>query len=125
MPIYLSSGHSPDLVVVGAHEKIGNTGTHHAHNPLVEVLGLGVGDAVLDSGIDHTVDTLDLVLLGKHGDVVLERVGNPLALATDVGDTLVLVPIIFLGKSLVDAVIEVLVVGEDNVATNIVKLQLC
>lgn len=33
------------------------------------------------------------------------------------------VPVVLLGESLVDAVIEVLVVGEDNVATDIVQLE--
>lgn len=122
---HLLGGHSPDLVVVGSHEEIGDTSTHHADNPLIEVLGLGVGHAVFNSGINHAVNALDLVLLGKHGDVVLEGVGNPEALHADVGDTLVLVPVLILGKGLVDAVIEVLVVGEDNVTTDIVKLQLC
>jgi hypothetical protein len=64
-----------------------------------------------------------LVLLRKHGDVVLERVGNPKALVADVWDTLVGVPVIVTGESLVDAVVEVLVVGEDNVAADIVKLE--
>ena len=32
------------------------------------------------------------------------------------------VPVVLLGEGLVDAVIEVLVVGEDNVAADIVKL---
>jgi ABC-type hemin transport system substrate-binding protein len=34
----------------------------------------------------------------------------------------VLVPVIFLGQGLVNAVVEVLVVGEDDVAANIVEL---
>jgi hypothetical protein len=46
-----------------------------------------------------------------------------LALAANVGDTLVRVPVIGFGESLVDAVVEVLVVGENDVATNIVELQ--
>lgn len=33
------------------------------------------------------------------------------------------VPVIVLGEGLVDAVVEVLVVGEDNVATDVVQLQ--
>jgi hypothetical protein len=33
------------------------------------------------------------------------------------------VPVLVLGEGLVDAVIEVLVVGEDNVATDIVQLE--
>lgn len=63
-------------------------------------------------------------MLGKHGNVVLEGVGNPLALAANVGDTLVGVPVVVLGESLVDAVVEVLVVGEDDVTTNIEELRL-
>lgn len=120
--LYLGGRYSPDLVVVGAHEEVGNTNAHHADNPLIEVLGLGVGHASLQSGIDHAVNAPDLLLLGKHGDVVLERVGNPFALATNVGDTLVGVPIVILGESLVNAVVEVFVVGENNVATDVVQL---
>ena len=119
---YLGGGHSPDLVVVRSHEQVGQTSTHHADDPLVEVLGLHVGDASLKGGIDHAINALDLLLLGKHGDVVLEGVGDPFVLATDVGDTLVAVPVVILGEGLVDAVIEVLVVGEDNVTTDVVEL---
>jgi hypothetical protein len=120
--IYLGGGNGPDLVVVGSHEEVGNTGTHHAHNPLIEVLGLGVGNTGLKGSIDHAINALDLLGLGQHGDVVLEGVGNPLLQAANVGDTLVGEPILIPGESLVDAVIEVLVVGEDNVATDIVQL---
>jgi hypothetical protein len=120
---YLGGGHSPDLEVVGSHEKVGDTGTHHANNPLVKGLRLGVGDTSLKSGVNHAIDALDLLLLGKHGNVVLERIGDPLALAANVGDTLVSVPIILLGKRLVNAVVEILVVGEDDVTTDIVKLR--
>jgi hypothetical protein len=45
-----------------------------------------------------------------------------LLLAANVGDTLVGEPILILGESLVDAVVEVLVVGKDNVTTDIVEL---
>jgi hypothetical protein len=45
-----------------------------------------------------------------------------LFLATDIGDTLVSVPVIILGESLIDAVVEVLVVGEDDVTTDVVEL---
>jgi hypothetical protein len=119
---YLGGGNGPDLVVVRTHEKVGDTSTHHADDPLVEVLGLVVGNASLKSSIDHAVNALDLLRLGKHGDVVLEGVRDPFFLATNVGDTLVGEPVLILGKSLVDAVVEVLVVGEDNVATDIVQL---
>lgn len=120
---YLGGGHSPDLEVVGSHEQVGETDTHLAENPLIEGLGLGTGDTCLQGSIDQAVNALDLLLLGKHGDVVLEGVGNPLLLAADVRDTLVGVPVVLLGESLIDAVVEVLVVGENDVATNIVQLE--
>lgn len=119
---YLSGGNSPDFEVVWAHEKVGKTDTHLTENPLVKGLGLCVGDASFQSSVDHTLNAANLLLLGKHGDVVLERVGNPLALATDVGDTLVSVPVVGLGESLVNAVVEVLVMRENNVTTDIVQL---
>jgi hypothetical protein len=120
---YLGGGNGPDLVVIGTHKQVGDTSTHHTDDPLVEVLGLGAGNASLHGSIDHAVNALDLLSLGQHGDVVLEGVGDPLLLAADVRDTLVGVPVVLLRESLIDAVIEVLVVGEDNVTTNIVQLE--
>ena len=120
---YLGGRHSPDLVVVGSHENIGNTSTHHADDPLIEVLGLGVGHTALHGSVNHAVNALDLLLLGEHGNVVLEGVRDPLASEADVGDTLVGVPVVIAGEGLVDAVIKVLVVREDDVSTDIVKLQ--
>jgi hypothetical protein len=52
----------------------------------------------------------------------LERVRDPEALVTDVRNTLVREPVVFLGQGLVKAVVEVLVVGENHVAADIVKL---
>lgn len=120
--IYLGGGNGPDLVVVRSHENVGDTSTHHANDPLIEGLGLGVGDTVLQGSVNHAINGLDLLLLGEHGDVVLEGVGDPFALAADVGDTLVAVPVIVVGEGFVDTVIKVLVVGEDNVTTDIEKL---
>ena len=117
---YILGGDGPDLVVVGTHEDIGETLTVHTQDPLIEVLGLGVGDTDLQRGVDKIRETAGLVLLGQNGDVVLEGVGDPEALVADVGDTLVGEPVILLGESLVDAVVEVLVVGEDDVTTDIV-----
>jgi hypothetical protein len=48
-----------------------------------------------------------------------------LALAADVRHTLVGEPVVVVGKGLVDAVVEVLVVGEDDMATDIVELGRC
>ena len=119
---YLGGRHSPDLVVVGPHEDIGKTLAVHTQDPLIEVLGLSVGNANLQGSVDEVGETTSLILLGQHGNVVLEGVGNPEALVTNVGDTLVGEPVILLGKSLVDAVVEVLVVREDDVTTDIVEL---
>jgi hypothetical protein len=48
-----------------------------------------------------------------------------LALAADVGDTLVGEPVVVVGKGLIDAIVEVLVVGEDDMATDVVELGQC
>ena len=122
MTTYLGGGNSPDLVVVWPHENIGNTLAVHTQDPLIEVLGLSVGNANLQGSVDEVGETTSLILLGQHGNVVLEGVGNPEALVTNVGDTLVGEPVILLGESLVEAVVEVLVVREDNVATDVVEL---
>lgn len=121
---YLCGGNSPDLVVVRAHEDVGDVGTHLAHNPLVKVLGLGLGECGLEGSIDQAIHACNLILLGQHRDVVLERVGDPETLVADVRDTLVVEPVVLLGQSLVETIIKVLVVGEDNVTADIVQLSL-
>jgi hypothetical protein len=63
-----------------------------------------------------------LVLFRQHGYVVLEGVWHPEVLAADVGDALVGVPVCLFGKGFIDTVVEVLVVGEDDMAANVVKL---
>ena len=123
MTTHLGRRHSPDLVVIGSHENIGKTSTHLTKNPLVKVLGLGGGCSSLKSSIDQTIDTFDLVLLGENGNIVLEGVRHPLALYADVRDTLVVVPVLFLWQGLIQTVIKVFVVGEDDVASNIVELE--
>jgi hypothetical protein len=45
-----------------------------------------------------------------------------LLLAADVGDALVGVPVLVAGQGLVDAVVKVLVVGEDDMAADVVEL---
>lgn len=119
---YLGGGNSPDLVVVGAHEDVGKVLTHLSQNPLIEVLGLRPGQGVVHGGVNEAVDRCDLVLLWQHRDVVLERVGHPEALVADVGNALVVEPIILLGQRLVEAVVEVLVVGEDDMTADVVEL---
>ena len=120
--MYPCGGNGPNFVVVRPHEEVCDTGTHHANNPFVKVLRLAVGHASLESGVNHAVHALDLLFLGQHGDVVLERVRDPEVLAADVRDSLVGVPIRLFWQGLVDAVVKVLVVGEDDMAADIVEL---
>jgi hypothetical protein len=125
LALHLGGGHSPDLVVVWPHEEVGDTDAHLSHDPLVEVLGLGVCHAGLQRGVNQAVHALGLVVLAQHGQVVLEGVGDPLALAAHVGDALVGEPVVVAREGLVDAVVEVLVVGEDDMATDVVELGGC
>ena len=107
---HLCCWYCPDFEVVGSHEEIGNTHTHHPHDPFVKVLWLRVGYSCLHCGIDHAIYAIHLLFLGQHGDVVLEWVGDPLVLAADVGHPLMCVPVVFFGQCLGNAVVEVLVV---------------
>jgi hypothetical protein len=47
-----------------------------------------------------------------------------LGLAADIRDALVGEPVVVVGQGLVDAVVEVLVVGEDDMAADVVELRL-
>ncbi len=52
----------------------------------------------------------------------MERVRHPETFVANIGDALVVVPVILLWQCLVEAVVEVLVMREDNVATDIIEL---
>ena len=119
---HLVSRHSPHIEVVRPHEDIRNSFPYIPHNPLVKVFGLGVCDSSLHCRINHTLQALHLILLRQHGDVVLEWVRHPEVLVAHVGDTLVCVPVGLVGEGFVDAVVEVLVVGEDDMAADVVEL---
>ena len=121
---HLGRRHGPDLEVVRSHEQIGDAGAHHANDPVVKILRLGAGDAGLERGVDHAVHAPDLLVLGQHRDVVLERVRHPEPLAPHVRDALMRVPIFLSRQSLVDTVVKVLVVREDDVAADIVQLEI-
>jgi hypothetical protein len=84
LALHLGGGHRPDLVVVWPHEEVSNAHTHLAHDPLVKVLWLCVCHAGFESGVDEAVHALGLVVLVQHGQIVLEGVGDPLALAANV-----------------------------------------
>jgi len=77
---------------------------------------------VLESSVNETIQALCLVFFWQHGDVVLEWVRYPVVLAADVGNALMRVPVVLVREGLIDNVVEVLVVGEDNVTADIVKL---
>jgi hypothetical protein len=54
----------------------------------------------------------------------LEGVRHPEVLIAHIGDALVRVPVRLFGQCLVDAVVKILVVGEDDVAADVVELAL-
>jgi hypothetical protein len=119
---YLLRRHRPHLEVVWPHEEICNSRAHCAKDVLVKVFRLGIADASFQSSINHALHATDLVFLWQHGNVGLERVGDPEVFAADVGDALVGIPIGVFGKCFVDAIIKVLVVREDDMASDIVEL---
>ena len=119
---YLCCGYGPDLEIIWPHEEVRNTGTHHPHNPLVKVLRLCICYAGFQCCFYHAVHALDLLFFGQHRDIILERVRDPQIFTPHIGDTLVCKPIRLFRQSFVDAVIKVLVMGEDDMAANIVKL---
>ena len=121
---YLARRHGPHLKVVWPSKDIRQGRSQIPHIPLVKVLRLSVGHAGVQRSIDQGVDTLDLVVLGQNRDVVLEGVGHPETLVADIGDTLVGVPVGFIGESLVETVVKVLVVREDDMAADIVELEI-
>ena len=120
---YLRSRHSPNLKIIRPHERIRNAHPIIPHNPIVEILGLRIAHPRLERRIDHPFQADDLIVFGQHRDVVLEGVGDPEAFVADVGDALVVVPVAFVGEGFVDAVVEVFVVREDNVAAYVVELE--
>ena len=122
--VHLARGHSPDLEVVRAHEDLIQLLTDIAGVPDVKVLWLvrGRTSASLQGSVNQTTNAFDLLLLWQDRNVVLERVGNPAALIADIGDTLVLVPVLGLGKGFIEAIVEILVVGENNMSTDIKQL---
>lgn len=92
---YIGSWNSPDLKVVRTHENLVQAFSNVANIPLIKVAGLVCGSthASLEGSIDKTVETLDLLIFGQQGNVVLERIGDPAVLVANVRDTLVFVPV--------------------------------
>lgn len=121
---YLSGRNGPNLEVVRTHEDLSQTLSHISDVPFIKVLGLvrGVAATGFQCGVNQAIQAFRLLLLGQYGDVVLERIGNPLALITDVRDALVRVPVGGIGQSFIETVVEVLVVREDDMPTNIEQL---
>jgi hypothetical protein len=63
-----------------------------------------------------------LIFLRQPSYVVLKRVFHPPILAAHIRDAPVSEPIIFIGKSFVQAIVEIFVVGKDDMSTNVKKL---
>ena len=81
---YLLRRHRPDFEVVRSHEQICDSSTHHTDDPLIERLRFWWVVTSFECGVNHAINALDLLLLRQHGNVVLERVGNPLVLAANI-----------------------------------------
>lgn len=79
-------------------------------------------ETTLERGVDQAVQAPHLLLLGQHGDIVLEGVRNPLTLVPDARDALVRAPVGGLWQRLVETVVKVLVVGEDDMPTHVEPL---
>lgn len=118
-------GNGPDFKIVRSHKDAVQVVAHGAQIPLVKRLGLvaRVARARLQRGLDETLETQRLLVGVERGDAVLEGVRYPAVLVSAVRDALVLVPVVWPGQRLVEAVIKVFVVGEDDMTADIVKLK--
>lgn len=121
---YLGCWNSPNLKVIRTHENLIQTISNIPNVPLVKVTRLVRGGtrAGLESSINKTVQALHLLVFGQQGDVVLEGIGDPTVLVADVGDTLVLIPVGGTRQGFIEAIVEVLVVREDDMTTDIEEL---
>lgn len=75
-PRKMSFGPLPSMLPSYHHHKCtiksGGELTHHSNNPFVKSLGLGLVSGPLLRRVNHSFDTLDLLLDGKHGDIILQ-----------------------------------------------------
>jgi hypothetical protein len=122
--VYLRSRHSPHLEIIRPHINIRNPLAEITHNPLIKVFWLGVCNAGLERGVNQCLDAFHLVVFRERGDVVLEGERHPAALVAHVRYALVVVPVVCCWEGLVDAVVEVFVVREDDVAADVEELQI-
>lgn len=121
---HLGGGYGPNLEIVWTHEDLSKTLSHISNVPFVKILGLvrWVTGTGIQRCVDQALQAFCLLFFGQNGDIVLERIRYPLALVADVRDPLVRVPVGGLWQGLVDAVVEILVVREDDVTSNIEQL---
>lgn len=117
--IHLTGRNCPDLEVVWSHKNLIQMLPNIATVPLIKVIRFICRNTStsIQGRINQAADRFDLVFLIKHRNVVLERVGNPAALVADVGNTLVFIPVFVSGEGFLEAVVEILVVGEDDMAS--------
>lgn len=121
---YLGRRNSPDFKVVWAHENLRESLADVAQIPLVKVLGLvrSCAHTCLERGINQALQTLDLFLGLERGNVVLERIWHPFVIEAHVAHALVLVPLLLVGETFVEDVVKVLVMGKDDMTTNVEQL---
>lgn len=95
--------------------------------PLIKVIGFICRNTStsIQGRINQTADRFDLILLIKHGNVVLERIGHPAVLVVRVGNTLVFIPVLVSGEGFLEAVVEIFVMGEDDMASYVEEKALC
>lgn len=121
---HLGGRDRPDFEVVRSHENVGNSNSHVPNNPFVKILRLCVCNSCFKGGINDSIDAQDLVVLRQHRDVVLEWIGYPVAFISHIRNALMCIPIILFWQCLVNAVIEVFVVGEDDMPSDVVELRM-
>lgn len=121
---YLGRGDGPDFEIVRTHKDLVQALSDISDVPLIKVARLirRSPPTGFKSSIDQTTKTSGLLFLRKDRNVVLEGVWDPEALVANIRDALVFVPVVRVGQGLVEAVVKVLVVGEDDVSTNIEQL---
>lgn len=123
---YLGRGDGPDFKVVGTHKDLVQALSNVSDVPLIKVARLirRSPPTSFKSSVYQTTKASSLLFLRKNRNVVLERIWDPKALVPDIRDALVLVPVIRVWQSFVEAVVKILVVGEDDVSTNIEQLHM-
>ena len=108
----------PDLAVVRKHEVVGETTPHLPDDPVVEVLGTGLGLALLDR-FEVSLEAVELRLGSQMTDTVLERIGYVAVVPADARVPVLLDDVV--ATDLVEHPVErLLVLREQNVPAGVI-----